>query len=79
MTGLQFERRSYRVRGGALHFRVPLAEVVAEALCARRLQGNIEANPRDFEGMSWDEYHRHFARMMSELPPKAHGLMAPGG
>ena len=61
-----------------LHFRVLLAEVVAEALCARRLQGNIEANPRDFEGMSWDDYYRHFARMMSEFLPKAHGLMAPG-
>ena len=41
----------------ALHFRVLLAEVVAEALCARRLQGNIEANPGDFEGMSWDDYY----------------------
>ncbi len=63
----------------AMHFRVLLAEVVAEALCARRLQANIEANPRDFEGMSWDDYYRHFARMMSEFLPKAHGLMAPGG
>ena len=62
----------------SLHFRVLLAEVVAEALCARRLQGNIEANPRDFDGMSWDDYYRHFARMMSEFLPKAHGLMAPG-
>lgn len=61
-----------------LHFRVLLAEVVAEALCARRLEGNIEANPSDFDGMSWDEYYRHFARMMSEFLPKAHGLMAPG-
>ena len=62
----------------ALHFRVLLAEVVAEALCARRLQGNIEANPSDFDAMSWDEYYRHFARMMSEFLPKAHALMAPG-
>ena len=62
----------------ALHFRVLLAEVVAEALCARRLQANIEANPRDFEGMTWDDYYRHFAGMMSEFLPKAHGLMAPG-
>ncbi len=62
-----------------LHFRVLLAEVVAEALCARRLQGNIEANPRDFEGIAWDDYYRHFARMMSDFLPKAHGLMAPGG
>ena len=61
----------------ALHFRVLLAEVVAEALCARRLQGNIEANPRDFDGMSWDEHYQHFARMMSEFLPKAHALMAP--
>ncbi|MCZ0936862.1 MAG: hypothetical protein OXJ54_17005 [Gemmatimonadetes bacterium] len=62
----------------SLHFRVLLAEVVAEALCARRLLGNIEANPRDFDGMSWDDYYHHFARMMSEFLPKAHGLMAPG-
>ena len=61
-----------------LHFQVLLAEVVAEALCARRLQANIESNPRDFEGMAWDDYYRHFARMMSEFLPKAHGLMAPG-
>ena len=62
----------------ALHFRVLLAEVVAEALCARRLQGNIEANPGDFEAMSWDDYYRHFSELMSRFLPKAHGLMAPG-
>ena len=28
--------------------------------------------------MTWDDYYRHFARMMSEFLPKAHGLMAPG-
>ena len=60
----------------AVHFRILLAEVVAEALCARRLQGNIEANPRDFEGMSWDDYYRHFARMMSEFLAKAHSRWA---
>ena len=73
-----FESIAEDGRMHALHFRVLLAEVVAEALCARRLQGNIEANPRDFEGMSWDDYYRHFAGMMSEFLPKAHGLMAPG-
>ena len=62
----------------ALHFRVLLAEVVAEALCARRLQGNIEANPGDFEAMSWDDYYRHFSELLSKFLPKAHGLMAPG-
>ena len=30
-------------------------------------------------GIVWDEYYRHFARMMSEFLPKAHGLMAPRG
>ena len=60
-----------------LHFQVLLAEVVAEALCARRLQGNLEANPRDFEGASWDDYYQYFARMMSEFLPKAHELVAP--
>ena len=61
-----------------LHFRVLVAEVVAEALCARRLQGNIEANPSDFETMSWDDYYRHFSDLKSRFLPKAHRLMAPG-
>ena len=61
----------------AMHFRVLLAEVVAEALCARRLEGNVEANPNDFEGMTWDDYYRHFAQLMSRFLPKAHALMAP--
>ena len=61
----------------AVHFRVLLAEVVAEALCARRLEGNIEANPNDFDGMTWDDYYRHFAQLMSRFLPKAHALMAP--
>ena len=60
-----------------LHFRVLLAEVVAEALCARRLEGNVKANPGDFEGMSWDDYYRHFAELMSRFLPNAHQLMAP--
>ena len=78
-SGISDRNRS-SIRGRmSFTFRVLLAEVVAEALCARRLQGNIESNPRDFEGMSWDDYYRHFARMMSEFLPKAHGLMAPGG
>ena len=60
-----------------VQFRVLLAEVVAEALCARRLQGNIEANPGDFEGISWDDYYRHFTQLMSRFLPKAHSLMVP--
>ena len=60
-----------------LHFRVLLAEVVAEALCARRLEGNIQANPGDFEAMSWDDYYRHFSELLSRFLPKAHALMAP--
>ena len=61
----------------ALHFRVLLAEVVAEALCARRLEGNVRANPGDFKGMTWDDYYRHFAELMSRFLPNAHRLMAP--
>ncbi len=60
-----------------LHFRVLLAEVVAEALCARRLEGNVEVNPGDFEGLTWEDYYRHFAALMSRFLPSAHKLMAP--
>ena len=34
----------------SIQFRVLLAEVVAEALCARRLQGNIEGEPEGLRG-----------------------------
>lgn len=51
-------------------------------VASRRLGAGIviklEDVNRDFEGMSWDDHYRHFARMKSEFLRKAHGLMAPG-
>ena len=59
------------------HFRVLLAEIVAEASCSRRLARNIVANPADYDGNSWDEYYHHFSEFMSRFLPKAHSLMVP--
>ena len=59
----------------ALHSRVLLAELLAEALCARRLEGNIESNPDDFEGTKWDDYYGNFALLVSRILPMAHRLM----
>ncbi len=59
------------------HFRVLLAEIVAEATCSRRLTQNIVANPVDYERSTWQDYHHRFSAFMSEFLPRAHALMVP--
>ena len=59
------------------HFRVLLAEIVAEATCSRRLTQNIAANPVDYESFTWQDFHHKFSAYMSEFLPKAHALMVP--
>ncbi len=59
------------------HFRVLLAEIVAEATCSRRLTQNIAANPIDYENSNWQEFHHKFSAYMSDFLPRAHALMVP--
>ncbi len=61
-----------------IRFRVLLAEVIAEALCVRRLEDNIDANPGDYNEMSWKEYYDHYSDLLMRFLPKAHEAMVPG-
>jgi len=62
------------------HFRVLLAEIVAEMVCRRLLSEEARLRPRDFEFSSTsheaiEEVFGFFARRMREFLPKAHAAM----
>lgn len=59
------------------HFRVLLAEIVADAVCSELLRRNIEANPIDYENADWDLYYAEFSEYMTSFLPIAHGLVVP--
>ena len=61
------------------HFRVLLAEIVADAVCAKLLAQNAQANPEDYEEADWDQYYADYSRMMAEFLPIAHKLQCPDG
>ena len=61
------------------HFRVLMSEIVADAVCARLLQKNIEANPIDYEDADWNQYYAEFSEYMTAFLPKAHKLVLPEG
>lgn len=59
------------------HFRVLLAEIVAEAVCSQVLRHNILANPADYENADWDDYYSSFLELMNRFLPIAHELVVP--
>ena len=61
------------------HFRVLLAEIVADAVCAKLLAQNIQANPEDYENADWDQYYADYSRYMAGFLPVAHKLQCPEG
>ncbi len=59
----------------AAHFRILLAEIVADKVAQRILEKKIESNPREFE-----DPHKMFFRYSEEMTdflPKAHEIMIP--
>ncbi len=58
-------------------FRVLVAEIVADAVCARLLGDNIQRRPYEYEGADWDLYYAEFSRYMTNFLPKAHKLVLP--
>jgi hypothetical protein len=59
------------------HFRVLLAEIVADAVCSELLRQNIEANPGDYENADWNTFYADFSEYMTRFLPKAHALVLP--
>jgi hypothetical protein len=59
------------------HFRVLMAEIVAEAVCAKLLAQNVELNPEEYENADWDQYYADFSRLFSQFLPVAHKLLLP--
>lgn len=61
------------------HFRLLLAEIVADAVCARLLDQNIKACPEDYEGADWDQYYAEYSKHMTRFLPIAHKVQWPEG
>jgi hypothetical protein len=54
------------------HFRLLLAEIVAEAVCARILGRNAELRPAEYEDNDWDAYYAEYSQLLTEFLPIAH-------
>ena len=61
------------------HFRLLLAEVVADAVCARLVSRSVQARPEEFEDADWDLYYQLYSKHMTAFLPKAHQLQCPEG
>jgi hypothetical protein len=61
------------------HFRLLLAEIVADAICARLVGRNAQANPEEFEDADWDVYYAEYCKLMTQFLPVAHKLECPEG
>ena len=54
------------------HYRVLLAEIVAEAVCSRLLSRNANDQPGEYSDFDWDAYYAEYCRMMTKFLPIAH-------
>lgn len=61
------------------HFRLLVAEIVADAVCARLVARNVQANPEEYEDADWDAYYAEYSRLMTRFLPIAHKLQCPEG
>lgn len=59
------------------HFRILVAEIVADAVCYRLVAQNIRANPEDYENADWDLYYADYTKVFSLFLPIAHKLQCP--
>jgi hypothetical protein len=58
------------------HFRILVAEVVSEALCARALAAKIKNDRQDYECADWERYYFEYTKLMAEFLPQAHKTQA---
>jgi len=60
-----------------LHFRVLLAEIVADAVCSKILERRIIARPEEYGDADWQDYSADFTKLMTEFLPIAHETQIP--
>lgn len=61
----------------AKHFRLLVAEVVSEAVCALLIRRNVQADPEEFEEADWDQYYAMYSKYMTHFLPIAHRVECP--
>ena len=54
------------------HFRVLLAEIIADAVCTRALNQYERDNPTEFHDVDWNVYYAEFSELMTQFLPRAH-------
>lgn len=54
------------------HFRVLLAEIVAEAVCSLLISKNAGMRPEEYQEYDWDAYYSEYTKLMTEFLPIAH-------
>ena len=59
------------------HFRIVLAEVIAEAVCARLIGEIVRNNPEDYENADWDRFYAEYSELITRFLPDAHKLQLP--
>ena len=59
------------------HFRLLVAEVVADAVCGLLVRRNVQANPDDYEDADWDTYYAQYTKYMTQFLPIAHKIVVP--
>ena len=61
----------------AKHFRLLVAEVVADAVCGLLVSRNVQSNPEDYEDADWETYYAQYSKYMTQFSPIAHKLQCP--
>jgi hypothetical protein len=58
-------------------FRVLIAEIVAEAICADIISRNAEERPEEYKNADWDQYYSEYSEYMTKFLPIAHKTQVP--
>jgi len=59
------------------HFRVLVAEIVADAICADIVSRSADANPESYANADWDRYYAEYSEYMTRFLPVAHKIAIP--
>ncbi len=60
-----------------LHFRVLVAEIIADAVCADIVSRSADANPESYANADWDRYYAEYSEYMTKFLPIAHKIVVP--